>query len=123
MNHVFASVQPLNVQRLEQLAPDHFDVIVIDEFHHATASTYRRVIEHFTPKELLGLTATPERMDGLNVQDEFFDGRIAAEMRLWEALENDLLSPSTTSVSRTAPTSRTSPGRRGRTPIRSLETS
>ncbi|MEV6051146.1 DUF3427 domain-containing protein [Streptomyces sp. NPDC052107] len=92
-NHVFASVQSLNVQRLEQLAPDHFDVIVIDEFHHATAATYRRVINHFTPKELLGLTATPERMDGLNVQDEFFEGRIAAEMRLWEALENDLLCP------------------------------
>ncbi|MFJ6846192.1 DUF3427 domain-containing protein [Streptomyces griseoluteus] len=92
-NHVFASVQSLNVQRLEQLAPDHFDIIVIDEFHHATASTYRRVIEHFSPKELLGLTATPERMDGRNVQDEFFDGRIAAEMRLWEALENDLLCP------------------------------
>lgn len=92
-SHVFASVQSLNVQRLEQLAPDHFDIIVIDEFHHATATTYRRVINHFTPKELLGLTATPERMDGLNVQDEFFDGRIAAEMRLWEALENDLLCP------------------------------
>ncbi|MFJ8361465.1 DUF3427 domain-containing protein [Streptomyces sp. NPDC093984] len=92
-NHVFASVQSLNVRRLEQLSPDHFDVIVIDEFHHATAATYRRVIAHFTPKELLGLTATPERMDGLNVQDEFFEGRIAAEMRLWEALENDLLCP------------------------------
>ncbi|MFI9242051.1 DUF3427 domain-containing protein [Streptomyces sp. NPDC053086] len=92
-NHVFASVQSLNVQRLEQLAPDHFDIIVIDEFHHATATTYRRVIDHFTPTELLGLTATPERMDGLNVQDEFFGGRIAAEMRLWEALENDLLCP------------------------------
>ncbi|MFB7737925.1 DUF3427 domain-containing protein [Streptomyces sp. NPDC056112] len=92
-NHVFASVQSLNVQRLEQLAPDHFDIIVIDEFHHATATTYRRVIDHFTPKELLGLTATPERMDGLNVQDEFFEGRITAEMRLWEALENDLLCP------------------------------
>ncbi|MET7882323.1 DUF3427 domain-containing protein [Streptomyces avermitilis] len=91
--HVFASVQSLNVQRLEQLAPDHFDVIVIDEFHHATAATYRRVINHFTPKQLLGLTATPERMDGLNVQDEFFEGRIAAELRLWEALENDLLCP------------------------------
>ncbi|MEU9172210.1 DUF3427 domain-containing protein [Streptomyces sp. NPDC048420] len=92
-NHVFASVQSLNVQRLEQLTPEHFDVIVIDEFHHATATTYRRVIDHFQPKQLLGLTATPERMDGLNVQDEFFDGRIAAEMRLWEALENDLLCP------------------------------
>ncbi|MFE9879591.1 DUF3427 domain-containing protein [Streptomyces sp. NPDC005784] len=91
--HVFASVQSLNVKRLEQLAPDHFDIIVIDEFHHATANTYRRVIDHFKPKQLLGLTATPERMDGLNVQDEFFEGRIAAEMRLWEALENDLLCP------------------------------
>ncbi|WP_202425023.1 DUF3427 domain-containing protein [Streptomyces sp. HUCO-GS316] len=90
---VFASVQSLNVRRLEQLAPDHFDIIVIDEFHHATAATYRRVIDHFKPKELLGLTATPERMDGLNVQDEFFEGRIAAELRLWEALENDLLCP------------------------------
>ncbi len=92
-DHVFASVQSLNVQRLEELDPDHFDIIVIDEFHHATATTYRRVIDHFKPKELLGLTATPERMDGLNVQDEFFEGRIAAEMRLWEALENDLLCP------------------------------
>ncbi|MFD4621683.1 DUF3427 domain-containing protein [Streptomyces sp. NPDC058475] len=92
-NHVFASVQSLNLQRLERLARDHFDIIVIDEFHHATAATYRRVIDHFKPRELLGLTATPERMDGLNVQDEFFEGRIAAEMRLWEALENDLLCP------------------------------
>ncbi|MFE9607056.1 DUF3427 domain-containing protein [Streptomyces sp. NPDC006012] len=91
--HVFASVQSLNPRRLEQLSPEHFDVIVIDEFHHATADTYRRVIERFKPTELLGLTATPERMDGFNVQDEFFDGRIAAELRLWEALENDLLCP------------------------------
>ncbi len=92
-DHVFASVQSLKVERLERLAPDHFDIIVIDEFHHATAATYRRVLDHFKPKELLGLTATPERMDGQNVQDEFFEGRIAAEMRLWEALENDLLCP------------------------------
>ncbi|MER5892672.1 DUF3427 domain-containing protein [Streptomyces sp. NPDC001876] len=91
--HVFASVQSLNARSLERFAPDHFDVIVIDEFHHGTSPTYRRILDHFAPQELLGLTATPERMDGLNLQDEFFDGRIAAEMRLWEALENDLLSP------------------------------
>ncbi|MGW5657652.1 DUF3427 domain-containing protein [Streptomyces humi] len=91
--HVFASVQSLTDQRLEQFDPEHFDVIVVDEFHHATASTYRRVLNHFKPKQLLGLTATPERADGLNVQDEFFEGRIAAEMRLWEALDNDLLCP------------------------------
>ncbi|MFD5781174.1 DUF3427 domain-containing protein [Streptomyces sp. NPDC126933] len=92
-NHVFASVQSLNARTLEKLSRDHFDVVVIDEFHHGTAPTYRKIVDHFTPVELLGLTATPERMDGLNIQDEFFDGRIAAEMRLWEALENDLLSP------------------------------
>ncbi|MDH6215989.1 DUF3427 domain-containing protein [Streptomyces pseudovenezuelae] len=91
--HVFASVQSLTDQRLDQFAPEHFDIIVVDEFHHATATTYRRVLDHFKPKQLLGLTATPERADGLNVQDEFFGGRIAAEMRLWEALDNDLLCP------------------------------
>ncbi|MDT3395550.1 DUF3427 domain-containing protein [Streptomyces sp. B1866] len=91
--HVFASVQSLSGRVLEPFAPDHFDVVVIDEFHHGVSPTYRRVIDHFRPMELLALTATPERMDGRNVQDEFFDGRIAAEMRLWEALENDLLSP------------------------------
>ncbi|MGW5661805.1 DUF3427 domain-containing protein [Streptomyces sp. NPDC003758] len=91
--HVFASVQSLNERALGRLAPEHFDVIVIDEFHHGTSPTYRKILDHFEPLELLGLTATPERMDGKNIQDEFFDGRIAAEMRLWEALENDLLSP------------------------------
>ncbi|MGW5234226.1 DUF3427 domain-containing protein [Streptomyces nodosus] len=91
--HVFASVQSLTARALDRLAPDHFDVIVIDEFHHGTSPTYRKILEHFRPLELLGLTATPERMDGKNVQDEFFGGRIAAEMRLWEALENDLLTP------------------------------
>lgn len=91
--HVFASVQSLTPKALERFGPDHFDVIVIDEFHHGTSPTYRKILDHFRPHELLGLTATPERMDGLNIQDEFFDGRIAAEMRLWEALENELLSP------------------------------
>ncbi|WP_171114066.1 DEAD/DEAH box helicase [Streptomyces sp. Z423-1] len=91
--HVFASVQSLNAKALDRLSPDHFDVIVIDEFHHGTSPTYRKILDHFKPLELLGLTATPERMDGKNIQDEFFDGRIAAEMRLWEALENELLSP------------------------------
>ena len=91
--HVFASVQSLNARALDRLARDHFDVIVIDEFHHGTSPTYRKILDHFQPLELLGLTATPERMDGKNIQDEFFDGRIAAEMRLWEALENELLSP------------------------------
>lgn len=91
--HIFASVQSLNSRTLDRLPPGHFDVIVIDEFHHGTSPTYRKIVDYFTPRELLGLTATPERMDGKNIQDEYFDGHIAAEMRLWEALENDLLSP------------------------------
>lgn len=91
--HVFASVQSLNKQGVERFHPSHFDVVIIDEFHHAHARTYRTIIDYFRPKELLGLTATPERADGVRVQDEFFDGQIAAELRLWDALEADLLCP------------------------------
>jgi len=65
---VFASVQTLaRVNHLSRFASDDFDYIVIDEFHHAAASTYRRVIDHFRPKFLLGLTATPERTDGADL--------------------------------------------------------
>lgn len=90
--HVFASIQSLSQARLSDIAPDHFDVVVIDEFHHAEASSYRRLLEHVRPIELLGLTATPERADGVDVRD-FFGGRVAAELRLWEALEQNLLCP------------------------------
>lgn len=93
-DHVFASVQTLSKDRhLDRYAPDAYDVIVIDEFHHSAAKTYRKVIDHFQPKELLGLTATPERGDGIRIQDLYFNGEITAELRLWEALENELLSP------------------------------
>ncbi|MEY9213751.1 DUF3427 domain-containing protein [Thermobifida halotolerans] len=91
--HVFAGIQALSARGLADLPSDHFDVVVVDEFHHASASTYRRLLDHVRPRELLGLTATPERADGVNVQDEFFGGRVAAELRLWEALDSDLLSP------------------------------
>jgi len=90
--HVFASVQSLAAYGVQQLSPEHFDVVVVDEFHHAEAASYRRLLEHLAPKELLGLTATPERTDGIDVRS-FFDGRAAVELRLWDALENDLLCP------------------------------
>lgn len=90
--HVFASVQSLASYGTAALPADHFAIVVVDEFHHAEAATYRRLLEHLTPVELLGLTATPERADGVDVR-EFFDGRAAAELRLWDALENDLLCP------------------------------
>ena len=65
---------------------------MVDEFHHAAAATYRRLLEHLRPKIHLGLTATPERTDGQSVL-EWFDGRIAVELRLWDALERGLLCP------------------------------
>jgi superfamily II DNA or RNA helicase/HKD family nuclease len=90
--HVFASIQSLSQIALDQMPPDAFDIVVVDEFHHAAASTYRRLLDHIQPKELVGLTATPERADGQSILDRF-DGRIAAEIRLWEALERSLLCP------------------------------
>ena len=91
--HVFASVQSLSAKGVLELPADRFDVVVIDEFHHSAAPTYRKLIDHLSPKELLGLTATPERGDGIHVADLFFGGRTASELRLWDALDADLLVP------------------------------
>ena len=90
--HIFASVQSLHSTTLTAFDHTAFDIVVIDEFHHAEAATYRRLLDHFLPHELLGLTATPERADGVDVRS-FFNGRTAAELRLWDALEGELLSP------------------------------
>jgi superfamily II DNA or RNA helicase len=88
--HVFASIQSLSAAGLSHLAPDHFDVVIVDEFHHAAAHSYNVLLEHLRPVELLGLTATPERSDGLPILD-WFDGRIAAELRLWDAIDQQRL--------------------------------
>jgi superfamily II DNA or RNA helicase/HKD family nuclease len=90
--HVFASAQSLTSYGVQNIPPDAYDVVVIDEFHHAEAATYRRILDHLQPRELLGLTATPERADGVDVRS-FFGGRTAAELRLWDALGADLLCP------------------------------
>ncbi len=91
-DHVFASIQSLSSSGLASLPPDHFDVVIVDEFHHAAASSYVRLLEHVQPRELLGLTATPERSDGLSVL-RWFDDRIAAELRLWDAIDQHRLVP------------------------------
>lgn len=91
--HIFASVQSLSSRDIENFNGDAFEIVVIDEFHHATATTYKKIIDHLKPVELLGLTATPERSEGLRVQDEFFDGHIASELRLWDAMDQGLLTP------------------------------
>ncbi len=90
--HVFASVQSLSSYDVTRIPPDAFEVVVIDEFHHAEAPTYRRILDHLRPVELLGLTATPERGDGSDVR-AYFDGRTAAELRVWDAINAGLLSP------------------------------
>ncbi|MER7211315.1 DUF3427 domain-containing protein [Streptosporangium sp. NPDC000239] len=90
--HVFASIQSLSRIDLDELDPSRFDMVIVDEFHHAEAPTYRRLLNHIKPRYLLGLTATPERTDGVDVR-AFFEGKIAYELRLWQALDHQLLSP------------------------------
>lgn len=93
LDHLFISVQTMNSQALyDSLPVDYYDYIIVDEFHHAAAPTYQKLLSHFQPKILLGLTATPERMDGKSILD-YFGGRIAAEIRLPEAIERKLLCP------------------------------
>lgn len=90
--HVFASVQSLHSYGVDNIPADAYEIVVIDEFHHAQAATYRKIIDHLAPRELLGLTATPERTDGTDVRS-LFDGRTAVELRLWDALNAELLCP------------------------------
>jgi superfamily II DNA or RNA helicase/HKD family nuclease len=91
-DHVFASIQSLHANGLAALDPEHFDVVIVDEFHHAAAPSYTRVLDRLRPVELLGLTATPERSDGLPIL-RWFDDRIAAELRLWDAIDQQHLVP------------------------------
>ena len=74
------------------LPSDYYDYIVIDEAHHLVADSYRKILDHFKPKLLIGLTATPERMDGVSLLPDF-DNQISAEIRLPMALDEGLLTP------------------------------
>ncbi len=93
LDNLFVSVQTLNSRALtEAVSVDFYDFIIVDEFHHAAAPTYQQLLNYFKPRILLGLTATPERMDGENIL-RWFDNRIAAEIRLPEAIDRKLLCP------------------------------
>ena len=93
VDHLFISIQTFNSKNFwKKTSPDFYDFIIIDEFHHAAAPTYQTLLTYYQPKILLGLTATPERMDGKSIL-EYFDGRIAAEIRLPEAIDRKLLCP------------------------------
>ena len=94
---IFATVQTLSRDdHLFEFAPDHFDAICLDEAHHVPADTYQKIMKHFTPRLWLGMTATPDKRDdnieGRNVY-EIFDHQIAYEIRLQQAMEENLLCP------------------------------
>ncbi|HEY9569827.1 MAG TPA: DEAD/DEAH box helicase family protein, partial [Metalysinibacillus sp.] len=91
--YLFATIQTLAKDDvLKKFAADTFDYIIVDEVHRAGATTYKKVIEYFQPKFILGMTATPERTDDFNIF-ELFHYNVAYEIRLQEALEADMLSP------------------------------
>lgn len=93
LENLFISIQSFNSHKLhENTTEDFYDFIIVDEFHHAAADSYQQLLDYYKPKILLGLTATPERMDGKNILG-YFDNTIASEMRLTEAIDRKLLSP------------------------------
>ena len=93
IDNLFISIQTFNSQSFtEKTTSDFYDYIIVDEFHHAAAPTYQKLLSYYNPQILLGLTATPERMDGKSILP-YFNNRIAAEIRLPEAIDRKLLSP------------------------------
>ena len=93
-NHVFASIQSFDAGKLSNLPADHFQHLIVDEFHHAEARSYEVLFKLLEPSQVVGLTATPERADGVDkIWQEEFGGRIASELRLWDALSRELLAP------------------------------
>ena len=93
IDFLFLSIQTFNSQDFTaKTAPDFYDYIIVDEFHHAAAPTYQKLLSYYQPKILLGLTATPERMDGKSILP-YFNYHIAAEIRLPEAIDRKLLCP------------------------------
>ena len=93
IDNLFISIQTFNSQSFtERTTPEFYDYIIVDEFHHAAAPTYQKLLSYYNPKILLGLTATPERMDGKSILP-YFNNRIASEIRLPEAIDRKLLCP------------------------------
>ncbi|MDO4535569.1 MAG: DUF3427 domain-containing protein [Clostridium perfringens] len=93
LDYLFVSIQSLNSKDLCSItSKDYYDFIIVDEFHHAAAPSYERLLSYYKPKVLLGLTATPERSDNKDIF-KYFEDRISGEIRLSEAIDRKLLSP------------------------------
>ena len=91
-DHLFCSIQSYHSRELWRLPPDRHEYVVVDEFHHAAAPSYVRLLDHLRPRVLLGLTATPERSDALDVY-RWFGGEASAQIRLPDAINRRLLCP------------------------------
>ncbi len=92
-DYLFSTVQMMSKENeFRKFSPDEFDYIIIDEVHRAGAKSYQKIFDYFNPKFLLGMTASPDRTDGFDIYD-LFDHNIAYEIRLKQALEEDLLCP------------------------------
>ncbi|RXY99853.1 DEAD/DEAH box helicase family protein [Fictibacillus sp. S7] len=90
---IFASIYTLGIHRhIASFKPDDFDLIIVDEFHHAAAASYKKVINYFEPQFLLGITATPDRMDGKDVY-AICDGNVAYQLHFIEAIQKQWLAP------------------------------
>ncbi|WP_323595453.1 DEAD/DEAH box helicase [Aliarcobacter butzleri] len=90
-NYLFSTIQTMS-STFSDFSQDFFEYIIIDEAHHVTSPSYKKILDYFKPKFLLGLTATSNRMDGNSIY-EIFDENIALDIRLNEALENNLIVP------------------------------
>lgn len=91
--YLFSTINMLSKEEnLTQFAPTHFDYIIIDETHRAGANSYLKILNYFQPQFLLGMTATPERTDGFDIY-QLFDHNIAYEIRLNQAMQENLLCP------------------------------
>jgi superfamily II DNA or RNA helicase/HKD family nuclease len=90
--HLFCSIQSYNSRELWRQPADQYEYVVVDEFHHAAAPSYRRLLDHIRPRILVALTATPERTDDLDVL-HWFGGRASTEIRLPDAINRRLLCP------------------------------
>ncbi|MCF0226960.1 MAG: DEAD/DEAH box helicase [Methanobrevibacter sp.] len=92
-DYIFATIQTMSKEHVfKEFNPDEFDYIIIDEVHRAGAKSYQKIMDYFTPKFYLGMSASPDRMDGFDIY-KLFDHNIAYEIRLNQALDEDLLCP------------------------------
>ena len=92
-DYLFSTVQTISRDKhLQKFSKNHFDYIIVDETHRAGAESYEKILKYFSPKFLLGMTATPERMDGRDVA-KLFDHNIACEIRLRTAMEYEIVCP------------------------------